>query len=300
MPDSLRLQVQRLLLVFASVCSGAASLRAGGVVINEIYYRPPGGKAFEFVEFRNTTASAVGGGGSATFELVEFVGVGTSSDLHVYFEGDGEVSIDDLGITPDGDLAAEKLTGGDFDGSASGWTHGGSHGNSRWQSTGGVDDTGCVRLIASGPGDELGNSLGTTIVPGLSVGVTCRVRLRVKMLSENTSLVVCLGGSTPGIGLYQSTGLGHVFKSPGTVNTVTAASVPPFVLEVKRLDREPMSGDSVGLAAVVQSVDPVASVQLTCWTGAAPVTIALLDDGLHADGLPGDDIYGGTLPASPD
>ena len=143
------------------------------------------------------------------------------------------------------------------------------------------------------------NTFTRPTVPDLVVGASYRVRLRVKMLSGDTTLVSSLEGATEPAGLFRRSGFSRLFGSPGEENTVLTTSLPPYVNRLTNSPVEPRSTDSVAVTCRVRSVQPISTVELSYRAGDASGTVSLLDDGQHADGLAGDGIFGSPLPSFP-
>lgn len=87
--------------------------------------------------------------------------------------------------------------------------------------------------------------------------------------------------------------------TPGAANSVAAANIAPVVLDVAHFPLVPTSAETVTVnATVLDDAGDAVNVQLHYRNdGAADwQTIAMFDDGQHADGLAGDHIYGGQIP----
>jgi len=91
--------------------------------------------------------------------------------------------------------------------------------------------------------------------------------------------------------------------TPGTINSVMSADVPPLILDVVHQPIIPGPNDPVTVRARV--LDELSSgITMTVHyrvddTGSPFGTDAMYDDGLHGDGAAGDGVYGAQLPAYP-
>ncbi len=232
------------------------------------------------------------------FQEVEITGAATSSRIYIYFEGEGEGILDDLSLAPLNDPSQEHFPGGDFDSEPEPgtWSFTGNHADSRWQPTGGSGDSGCLRLVSNGTGGSSPNSANRYTNPGLTIGAMYRLRFKIKILSGASSLVARLSGATSTQGIYGSPTCNSA--SPGLENFSSQEELPPFVAHVRNSPAEPSSGDSVHITAHVRGPG-ITSVRLEHDAGAGTEEVPLLDDGLHGDALPGDGIFGVTIPPLP-
>ncbi len=239
--------------------------------------------------------SAVSGSSESSFVEIEVSGPATSSDLHFFLEDEGEVLLDDISVTANANPGVDLFTVGGFSSGITGWSREGTHDNSRSQLVGGIGDSTCCRVISNGAGDMSGNSVSYSIDGGLNGGSTYTVRARAKILSGQARLVVALGGSSPGSGLYEATAFGEM-HSPGRANTSAKSAAPPFVVDARVSPRQPTSTDRPVVTALVSTLANVGSVELTYDAGDGPVTVAMLDNGATVDELPGDRQFSVELP----
>jgi len=230
------------------------------------------------------------------FQFIETTGVATSSRIYIYFEGEGEGLMDDLSLTPLTDPDGERLPGGDFNEAPTGWSFKGNHADSRWQPTGGVGDSGCLRIVSNGAGGSSSNSVYRYTDPSLTNGATYRLRFKLMILSGASSLVVRLSGSSDTQGVFVRPTCKTA--TPGFENVSLRERIPPFVAHVRHSPGEPYSDEAVTISAHVRG-EEVSSVRLQYTTGTASDELLMLDDGLSGDALPGDGIYGVQLPPFP-
>lgn len=88
--------------------------------------------------------------------------------------------------------------------------------------------------------------------------------------------------------------------TPGRVNGFGSTNLGPLVLNAKFSPDPPTDNDDISVTARIRpTFDPVAEVKLTYKVMfGAEVTIPMLDDGSHNDGVAGDGIFGAFIPAS--
>lgn len=88
--------------------------------------------------------------------------------------------------------------------------------------------------------------------------------------------------------------------TPGKPNSVASTNVAPLILDVAHFPVIPKSGTPVTVTARIVD-EAAAGLTVTLHHrldgAAAFITSAMLDDGLHGDGAPGDGVYGVILPA---
>ena len=98
-----------------------------------------------------------------------------------------------------------------------------------------------------------------------------------------------------------SEALGYFLSpTPGKPNEASSATIGPLISEVTQTPSQPFDHDPLQVTArVVKSLQAVASVTLhyRVMYGTEGTT-AMLDDGLHGDGDPGDGVYGAVIPAA--
>ncbi len=91
--------------------------------------------------------------------------------------------------------------------------------------------------------------------------------------------------------------------TPGEPNSVAAADIAPLISEVAHFPLVPSSSDPVHVTARVADELGAPASATVFWRldGADAFTAApMADDGLHGDALPGDGVFGATLPVQPD
>ena len=88
--------------------------------------------------------------------------------------------------------------------------------------------------------------------------------------------------------------------TPGTANTSVSDDIGPFVTSMSHAPNIPTDQDDITVTATVsQKFNPVDSVTLHYRVMyQAEKSMAMFDDGLHGDGVAGDDIWGATIPAN--
>ena len=93
--------------------------------------------------------------------------------------------------------------------------------------------------------------------------------------------------------------LAESLSSPGEANTVLSETLPPFVTHRGRSSQKPTSADEVWVSTLVRSPSgtEVTRVEMQTLIDEVEASTELFDDGEHRDGLAGDGVYGGRVPA---
>jgi hypothetical protein len=221
--------------------------------------------------------SGSGAGSTSLWRSASVVGELTNSRLLFYLGGVGEMLIDDVSLVEFGGDGEQHVPGGSFDDGIDGWTVGGTHSDSRWDS-----ESGSLRIVASSGGGGSANSASVTLVGGPDVGGDTRYRLTFSYfgLVGDNMLTVRLIGSSPSRGLFYQSGEGAAV-SPGLRNNVDGDSLPPFISDVARIPLEPRSSDRTTIRARVRG-DTSGGVRLIRAIGDAMREFDMQSDG---DGL---------------
>ncbi len=111
------------------------------------------------------------------------------------------------------------------------------------------------------------------------------------ILPELRATSVAISPSTP---LYFSV------PTPGAPNGGGDTNLGPIVVNVGHEPAEPRDNENLYVTAqVIPTFNPISSVRLVYRVMfGSEVTVTMLDNGLNADGVAGDGIYGGVIPAS--
>jgi hypothetical protein len=89
-------------------------------------------------------------------------------------------------------------------------------------------------------------------------------------------------------------------STPGAANGVGVGDIGPVILEVAHSPNVPLDNENILVTAqITPAFATIASNQLIYRVMYGPeVTVPMLDDGLHGDGLAGDDVYGAFIPSN--
>jgi len=247
-------------------------------------------------------AGALGISVDDTWHTVSVSGVVTSDVLYFYVQDDGEFLIDDVSVRSEPTPGANHVSNGAFTSGIAGWEPRGNHASSRWSRAPGgtIFPEAALHLIATEPGTGSANSVAATVTPALdrTAGARYRLTFSYKHVSGSAELVARFSGATTSTGIYYALGgtsSGRI--TPGAQNAIYRTSLPPFISHVSRFPPDPLSSESVHVAARVDG--PADVVTLLANLRSGPVEVILEDNGLSGDGLAGDGIYGGELPAQP-
>jgi hypothetical protein len=233
---------------------------------------------------------------------VNVAAVATSSRLLVYLDGAGEFLIDNVSIEDPASPGVNFLPNGTFDAGLEPWIASGNHADTTWDTTGGPDGSGAMRLVAGGRGTGVSNGLVIDTVPELVriTGPTYKLSFDYKYVTGSKGLTFRISGSSTARGIYWQLGSGTTW-SPGLPNSSFRERLPPFVSRVSRFPEEPGSSDPVWITARVRAAGSLRSVKVHYALDGAgePTTIDLRDDGASQDGLAADGVYGAMIPAAP-
>jgi hypothetical protein len=88
--------------------------------------------------------------------------------------------------------------------------------------------------------------------------------------------------------------------TPGAANGFGSTNIGPIIASASHSPNVPRDNESLAVTAtVVPTQNPLGSVRLIYRVMYSnEVNIAMLDDGMHGDGAPGDGVFGATIPAS--
>ena len=218
-------------------------------------------------------------------------------------DGRGEYLIDNVSLVDVNNPDVELVANGSFEENLDGWTLRGIAETSVRAPGEGVDGSGALRLISTGgcPRGVCGASHGALFVlpSGLDRSSTYRLSLDVQLVEGNSAEFQAwvFGGVSTRF---------QAFASPGQPNAAESSRRPPEISDLGRFPTRPGPKDQVWLTARVTakggnngSVD-VLLVHNDGVPGLGPFReVAMLDDGMHRDGVAGDGVYGAELPPFP-
>ena len=199
----------------------------------------------------------------SAWTTVEWTGVldnGVSaygSQLQVLLQDAGECLVDDVEVLKNG---VNLVSNPSFTSGMAGWVAQGSHNATTWQSTGGVSNSGCLHMRATGRGDTGANRLRAGLQAGLNPGDTATLRAKVRWIKGWPEVLLRLRGNwleAPGkLILPANPG------TPGTRNSSAVANAGPAIFNVSHSPVLPTSGQSVTVRARVEDSDGLASLVL--------------------------------------
>jgi hypothetical protein len=221
-------------------------------------------------------------------------------------DGAAELIVDNVRLELLDAPGVNLLENGDFetDPFAKGqpWERNGNAASSHWLPGGGVDGSGALRLITSGPCPftpcSTLDGVRLQLPPGLDREATYRLSMDILYVSGKAS------GFRGGV--FGATGVEFdVVVSPGRQSTIGAPRGLAAISQVRRFPIEPTSRDATWITArVVRGPSGDAPRIVLAHNGGvfgagSGLEAEMLDDGLHRDGLAGDGIYGAELAPFP-
>jgi hypothetical protein len=199
----------------------------------------------------------------SVWTTVEWTGVldlGVSAygpQLQVLLQDAGECLVDDVEVLKQG---VNLVANPSFTSGMSGWLGQGNHGATTWQPTGGINNSGCLHVVAAGRGDPGANRLRVALQPGLNPGDTATLRAKVRWLKGWPEVLLRLRGNW-----LEAPGKLTVPPNPGTPgarNTCAASNVGPAIFDVSHSPVLPTLGQNVTVRARVSDPDGLASLVL--------------------------------------
>ena len=222
------------------------------------------------------------------------------SELHFLLLDAGECRIDNVVVRAAG--SADNLAlNGDFETSdMSRWRVTGTHKNSARETGTGAGGSACLRITATGAGDNRANAVELDTTAAFAAGVSYTVSFDARWLrgcnvlhTRNFDYDLMHTHKLP---------MPSLTGTPGTRNSVWRANLGPVISGVTQSPVAPLAGRQVRVFARISDSDGVAAAALYYATARpAGFQAALLwDDGAHDDGGAGDGLWAGLLPAMPD
>ena len=179
-----------------------------------------------------------------------------------------------------------------------GWYLEGDHDFSTIQNSGGVGNSGCLRLRASNRGDYAANRIFSVWAASnaIPVGSTCTLRADVKWLRGHPEVVLRLRGNH-----LEASGAAVLpgnLGTPGATNSIAVTNAPPAIFDVQHFPVVPATNEPVIVTARVDDPDGVTNVLLRFRIDplVALTNVVMRDDGTGGDAISGDGIYTAILP----
>jgi hypothetical protein len=288
------------------------------VVVDEVPYREGGrwgrwsdgrGSSLELVDAHSDNRLAANWAdsdesGKAPWTTVEYTGVLDHGDasfgintLQILLMDEGECLVDNVELYgPSGENLAMNST---FDGGIAGLILRGNHKQSKLQSGGGINNSRCLRVIATGRGDTGPNQITIPLKTSLTAGSIATIRARVRWLRGSPEILFRLRGN-----FLEAAGrmtLSGDLGTPGAPNSRALANAGPAIYEVQHRPVLPHAFDPVLVTARVQDPDGIASVTLNYRFDPSITvrSVPMLDNGTGGDRVAGDGIYSAILPGQP-
>jgi hypothetical protein len=226
-------------------------------------------------------------------------GVATSNRLFLYADGEAEFLLDNFRLVDPAEPEVNLLPNGSFDEGIEGWAPRGNHADSRWDSSGGPDGSGALRLLAAGRGSGASQGIAVDTIAALQRNtVSYELSFDYLHVSGNLGLTVRLSGASNVRGVYFKLGEGAII-SPGAPNGARREALPPFIDAIGRHPRQPGSQDPIAIHARVRGEEVGRVTLLVSFAGAPAEAVEMRDDGASGDGRAGDGVYGVILPPQP-
>ncbi|MGC8829041.1 MAG: lamin tail domain-containing protein [Verrucomicrobiia bacterium] len=224
-------------------------------------------------------------------------GRGPIDRIQIFLRDSGECLIDNVEVLlfP---YSVNVVSNSDFETGLNGWQLNGNHSKSKLDING-YQGTKCLRIIADGQGDILGNNISGFLTAPLSPDSIITIRARVKWISGNTNLVIRLIGNYAEfrIGMHPS----QLCGTPGEKNSRYIANAGPTISRVCHSPVLPRASDNVLIQAKIDDPDGISNVSL--YYRIDPSTnysiIPMTDNGLNGDKYAYDGIYTARLSAQP-
>jgi hypothetical protein len=227
------------------------------------------------------------------------------SELHIFLISEGECLIDGVSILA-GAPQAEYVPNGDFEADTRPWRLTGTHIRSFRTTEEAKIGSACLRLVATGSGDNRVNRIELDTTPQLKAG-PLHFSMWGRWLKGSNALHISGYNNAFGTTVYlpvpKSTG------TPGRENNARerlrqasgSDNLGPVISGVRQEPAVPAANSAIRFSARVMDADGVASVEaLYQKDGAATFDRAqLFDDGAHDDGKAGDGLYSAEIPGYP-
>lgn len=241
--------------------------------------------------------------GKSAWSTVEFTGqlihgdLPSSQRLEIILCGAGECLVDEVQVIYQGENLV-RAADSNLDGGPGAWIAEGNHEMSAWQAGGGVGDTGCLCLRASGRGDYFFNRARVNLAKPIPANATATLRAQARWRHGTPDLVLRLTGN-----FLEAVGRLPRPLCPGTPGAPNSRAVPnvgPAIEAVSHAPILPAANQPVLISARVGDPDGVGKVAVHFRVDgvSAPQSAELVDDGTHGDITARDGIFSATLPGA--
>jgi hypothetical protein len=187
-------------------------------------------------------------------------GNGGLDRVQLFLLGEGDCLVDNVEAIQGG---TDRISNGNFEGGAAGWTFQGTHAKSFVESSGGFGGGKCLHVVASARGDTGANRIWTAPTSAFAGGQPGTLRAKVKFLRGHPELLLRIKGA------WLEATTNHIatkqFGTPGAVNSATLASggnAGPAIADVKHTPVLPAASQAVTVSALVNDPDGLSSLIL--------------------------------------
>lgn len=299
-----------------------ASLASYFQVVNEIFCSPSGpgarwsdggGASLEWTHPRSDNRFAVAWEDSvsttnAAWTTLVYTGPHAFYDgnspvnaLEISLLGAGECLVDDVELVSGSAPTVNLVVNPDF-GASGGWTAEGNHEATHLDSSGGIQNSPCLHVSATGRGDYLGNRIVLPLRKTVDRTKEATLRIHVRWLRGWPELLCRLRGNSFEATVSMETP--PIIGTPGRARwpaiqlTDLATGPAPALLDVAHHPVLPQTGDRVVVTARATDPDGVASlsVHYRLDSSGVPAVMEMNDRGIDGDAVEGDGEFSATLP----
>ena len=223
-------------------------------------------------------------------------GVGTANFMELLTLNEGEYLVDNVEVLNNSGVNMMAAGNSSLDSGLGNWNPRGTHIASQWDSSQGVDGTGCLHVRASARGDTMHNRIvcGITTPSGV---VT--LRAQVRWLKGFPEFLLRLHGNH-----YEAFGrlnLPANLGTPGARNSRAVDNAGPAIAKVVHSPVLPALDEPAVVTARISDTDGLESATLFYRLDAVTTYTSVLmnDTGAAGDKIGGDGIYSATIPGQP-
>lgn len=218
---------------------------------------------------------------------------GSANRLQIMLQGPGECLVDDLEVSAPG--GTNRLANPGFTPNITGWTIRGNHRASTRDVNGGVGDSPCLHVCATGRGDTACNRIHAVINPALTVNQEATLRARVRWLRGWPEFLLRTRGN-----YLEAAGRMAIPSNLGTPaarNSRAVENAGPAIFEVQHRPAIPNANEAVRVTARLSDPDGIGGVRLMQRVDPGTTTVSgvMTDDGTGADAVEGDGVYSAWL-----
>jgi len=187
-------------------------------------------------------------------------GNGGLDRVQLFLLGEGEALVDNVEAIQGG---TDRISNGNFESGANGWTWQGTHAKSFVENSGGFGGGKCLHVVASARGDTGANRIWTATTSAFAGGQPGTLRAKVKFLRGHPELLLRIKGA------WLEASTNHIatkqFGTPGAINSATLAAsgnAGPAIADVKHTPVLPAASTAVTVSARVNDPDGLSSLIL--------------------------------------